>query len=70
MVVPMDSLTRLEPGLGPDGPGHAQTLALPPELDLPAMPAEAPLAMPVQSLSRFDASGRRRWLRPELARTP
>ena len=70
MVVPMDSLTRLEPGLGPDGPGHAQTLALPPELDLPAMPAEAPLAMPVQSLSRFDASGRRRWLRPDLARTP
>ena len=48
--------------------------APPPELHLPALPAERPLSMPVQSLSRFDKTQRRRNLlkannrRPWLAR--
>src|SRR3954447_12947499 len=37
---------------------------------LAPMPDEAPLAMPVQSFRRFDASQRRRWLSPALASTP
>jgi membrane glycosyltransferase len=36
---------------------------------LAPMPDEAPLAMPVQSFRRFDASQRRRWLAPGLAST-
>lgn len=35
-----------------------------------AMPAESPLAMPVQSLSRFDAGARRAAVAPGLSRTP
>ncbi len=34
------------------------------------MPAESPLAMPVQSLSRFDAGARRAAVAPGLSRTP
>ena len=37
---------------------------------LPAMPPEAPIAMPVQSLSRFDASRRRRWADAKRIATP
>jgi len=36
----------------------------------PAMPPESPLAMPVQSLSRFDKKARRKWLSPASARRP
>ena len=36
----------------------------------PAVPPEAPLAMPVQSLRRFKRAGRRRWSAPQLASTP
>ena len=36
----------------------------------PAVPPEAPLAMPVQSLRRFKRTGRRRWSAPQLASTP
>jgi membrane glycosyltransferase len=36
----------------------------------PAMPREAPLAMPVQSLRRFSRSERRLWTDPTRARTP
>jgi membrane glycosyltransferase len=35
-----------------------------------AMPPEAPLAMPVQSLTRFSRKDRRRWAAPTLAYTP
>ena len=38
--------------------------------DLPLMPDEAPLAMPVQLLARFDPSKRRQWAAPQLAKTP
>ena len=37
---------------------------------LPAMPPEAPLAMPVQSLTRFSRKERRGWAAPALAFTP
>jgi membrane glycosyltransferase len=36
----------------------------------PAMPDEAPLAMPVQSLTRFSRRERRSWTAPALAYTP
>src|SRR5271155_1762862 len=36
----------------------------------PATPPEAPLAMPAQSLRRFDRSQRRAWTAPQLAYTP
>ena len=36
----------------------------------PAMPHEAPLAMPIQSLWRFKRSEQRSWSAPQLARTP
>ena len=36
----------------------------------PTMPPEAHLAMPVQSLSRFDKSQRRRWILPANAKSP
>ena len=36
----------------------------------PTMPPEALLAMPVQSLSRFDKSQRRRWILAASAKTP
>ncbi len=36
----------------------------------PAMPREAPLAMPVQSLRRFSRSSRRAWIDPVRARPP
>ena len=36
----------------------------------PAMPRESHLAMPVQSLSRFDTATRRGWAAPQLAATP
>ncbi len=38
--------------------------------DAPAMPREAPLAMPIQSLRRFSASARRPWIDKARARTP
>jgi membrane glycosyltransferase len=46
------------------------SLTPPPEGVASAMPAEAPLAMPVQSLNRFSAKERRRWTAPMLAYTP
>ena len=36
----------------------------------PAMPREAPLAMPIQSLRRFSRSERRAWVDPARARAP
>ncbi|MCC0005664.1 MAG: glucans biosynthesis glucosyltransferase MdoH [Methylobacteriaceae bacterium] len=36
----------------------------------PAMPPESHLAMPVQSLSRFDKKARRKWLLPANTRSP
>ncbi|HEY1942056.1 MAG TPA: glucans biosynthesis glucosyltransferase MdoH [Roseiarcus sp.] len=42
----------------------------PPPVVAPAMPHEAPLAMPIQSLWRFKRSERRPWSAPQLARTP
>ena len=69
MALPMDTLSDA-PTLEHEA-GFA--VAKPPALmlgDQPFMPAEAPLAMPVQSLSRFDASTRRRWTAPELAKSP
>ena len=36
----------------------------------PAMPREAPLAMPIQSLRRFPRSARRAWVDPARAATP
>jgi membrane glycosyltransferase len=42
----------------------------PPPSTAPAMPAEAPLAMPVQSLTRFARREKRRWAAPALAYTP
>ena len=41
-----------------------------PPVAAPAVPPEAPLAMPVQSLRRFKRAGRRRWSAPQLASTP
>jgi membrane glycosyltransferase len=41
-----------------------------PPVTAPAMPHEAPLAMPIQSLRRFKRAERRRWSTPHLARTP
>jgi membrane glycosyltransferase len=41
-----------------------------PPLAMPAMPPEAPLAMPVQSLTRFSRNERRAWAAPALAYTP
>jgi membrane glycosyltransferase len=38
--------------------------------ELPAMPPEAPLEMPTQSLTRFDGKTRHRRVAPELAYTP
>ena len=37
---------------------------------MPAMPQEAPLAMPVQSLTRFSRRERRSWAAPALAYRP
>ncbi len=42
----------------------------PPAPPQPAMPAEAPLAMPVQSLTRFSPKERRPWAAPALAHRP
>jgi membrane glycosyltransferase len=42
----------------------------PPPSAATAMPAEAPLAMPVQSLTRFSRREKRRWAAPTLAYTP
>ena len=52
----MDALTESRPG------------ALP--TTAPAMPPESHLAMPVQSLSRFDKKARRKWLLPANMRSP
>jgi membrane glycosyltransferase len=41
-----------------------------PQPPTPAMPPEAPLAMPVQSLTRFSRKERRAWAAPSLAYTP
>ncbi|HWG04189.1 MAG TPA: glucans biosynthesis glucosyltransferase MdoH [Beijerinckiaceae bacterium] len=41
-----------------------------PVLAVVAMPAEAPLDMPMQSLRRFERKSRRRWAAPELAYKP
>jgi membrane glycosyltransferase len=54
----MDSLTR-----SMDSPTR-------PTLAAPATPREAPLAMPAQSLRRFDRAERRAWAAPQLAATP
>ncbi|MBV8567893.1 MAG: glucans biosynthesis glucosyltransferase MdoH [Methylobacteriaceae bacterium] len=50
----------------------ALTAAVPGEsaVDVVAMPPEAPLAMPKQSLRTFNRLARRRWAAPELAYTP
>src|SRR5438270_13793922 len=39
-------------------------------LAMAAMPPEQPLAMPTQSLSRFDSKSRRRWVLPRNAHSP
>ncbi len=63
----MDTLTQAK-DVRPDAAGHgAAALADP---SLAAMPVESPLAMPVQSFRRFDASKRRAWSAPALAYTP
>jgi membrane glycosyltransferase len=46
------------------------SMTAPPASSLPATPPEAPLAMPVQSLTRFSKKERRRWAAPALAYTP
>jgi membrane glycosyltransferase len=46
------------------------SVTAPPAQPLPAMPPEAPLAMPVQSLTRFARKERRGWAAPSLAYTP
>ena len=55
----MDSLTPVETA----ALGGAEGLK-------PAMPHEAPLAMPVQSLYRFSKRGRRKWVDPRHDRSP
>src|SRR5271156_6937724 len=62
----MDSLTASAPEIIP-APAPAAAVAASPT---PAMPREAPLAMPVQSLRRFSRSERRAWADPARARTP
>jgi membrane glycosyltransferase len=57
----MDTLTASAPEIIPAS--AAATTA-------PAMPREAPLAMPIQSLRRFSRSERRGWTDPTRARTP
>lgn len=52
----MDALTESRPGAAREA--------------TPAMPPESPIAMPVQSLSRFDKKARRKWLLPANAHTP
>ncbi|MGD0720347.1 MAG: glucans biosynthesis glucosyltransferase MdoH [Roseiarcus sp.] len=46
------------------------SVTAPPAQPLPSMPPEAPLAMPVQSLTRFTRKERRVWAAPSLAYTP
>jgi membrane glycosyltransferase len=46
------------------------SVTTPPAPPQPAMPAEAPLAMPVQSLTRFSPKERRPWAAPALAHRP
>jgi membrane glycosyltransferase len=41
-----------------------------PAVAMAAMPPEAPLAMPVQSLTRFSRNQQRKWMAPLLAHTP
>ena len=58
MALPMDALNRTaadfpDPVVAPEA-GDAR----------PAMPPESPLAMPIQSLTRFDKRQRRSWARP------
>lgn len=60
----MDGLTQSG---DPAATMAAQTVARDPA---PAMPPEAPLAMPIQSLTRFDRASRRKWAAPEMARSP
>src|SRR5579863_7382481 len=45
-------------------------VSAPARLSLPAMPPEAPLAMPTQSLTHFSRSERRALQAPQLAYTP
>ena len=52
----MDALTESRPGA--------------PQAMAPTMPPESPIAMPVQSLSRFDKAQRRRWTLATSGRTP
>ncbi len=52
----MDALTESRPGAPP-------TMG-------PTMPPESPIAMPVQSLSRFDTKARRKWLLAANMRSP
>ena len=52
----MDALIESRPGAGRE--------------TAPAMPPESHIAMPVQSLSRFDKRTRRKWLMPANARSP
>ena len=71
MALPLDGL--MEPRMAEAAEAfasHHAPLPAPPEDDAPFMPDESHLAMPVQSLSRFDKSSRRSWALPELARTP
>jgi membrane glycosyltransferase len=46
------------------------SVTTPPASPQPAMPAEAPLPMPVQSLTRFSSKERRPWAAPALAHRP
>ena len=57
-----DEAARLRASLEALAQARAQTTA--------AMPDEAPLAMPVQSLTRFSSSERRTWTNPARAYTP
>jgi membrane glycosyltransferase len=62
----MDTLTASAPEIIP-APAAATAA---PAATAPAMPREAPLAMPIQSLRRFSRSERREWTDPTRARTP
>src|SRR4051812_8549496 len=54
--------------------GHAMEAALAARVGgvcaVNALPPEAPVAMPVQSLTEWDPAQRRNWLQPDLHRPP
>ena len=59
----MDSVTSERPATTQDSLRSVREVA-------PAMPPEAALAMPVQSLQQYDKASRRRWLNPAHRRSP